>query len=108
VSGDGGKNDLGTASSAGAAATPKQPSSTGSEETKTRKRTPRTTSPSDNGGNVEQFTRSDIDDLLRRARNYEGNGDYVQAKYTYGIVLRLDKKNATARAGLDRIVQAAK
>ena len=56
--------------------------------------------------NVDGFTRSEIPDLLRRAESASGSGDYSQARYVYGIVLRLDHRNAAAKSGMARVIAA--
>lgn len=65
----------------------------------------------ESGGNcisVEGFRCSDIPDLLSAADAAAGRGDYPEARYDYGIVLRMEPNNTSARAGLRKVEQAEK
>jgi hypothetical protein len=55
---------------------------------------------------VDGFTRAEIPDVLRQADAAAGRGDYRNARYEYGLVLRLDRQNAAAREGLERMTEA--
>jgi hypothetical protein len=52
---------------------------------------------------VDGFSRQDIPDLLRQADSSTARGNYRQARYEYGLVLKLDRNNVPAREGLRRL-----
>jgi hypothetical protein len=54
------------------------------------------------------FRCNDIPDLLSRADDAAGRGDYSVARYDYGIVLRMDARNEAARTGLHKVERAEK
>ncbi len=66
---------------------------------------------SESGGScnsADGFRCGDIPDLLSKADAAAGQGNYGEARYDYGIVLRMDPRNATAHTGLHKVDQAEK
>jgi eukaryotic-like serine/threonine-protein kinase len=55
---------------------------------------------------VDGFTRHDVPELLREAEAAEARGDYRLARYSYGLILKLEPSNPLARSRLQRLQTA--
>jgi len=54
-------------------------------------------------GTVEGFTLKDVPELVSQADAAEERGDYRLARSKYQLILKLDRNNSSARAGLYRV-----
>ena len=57
----------------------------------------------DAAATVEGFTPRDIPELVKQADAAEERGDYRMARSKYQLILKLDRNNSAARAGLYRV-----